>query len=127
MSAEVADILLQAKNNLIDLGAVAGKLVNSSGCVCALGAIYLAEGIIERVQFGQWYDGWGYKVVNGDNPDWDYPDTPAVIALADVISSPILSTASASVYRWNDRLVPGRLSSLLEGFDAAIAAQQSTE
>lgn len=118
MSQAIADILIKAKQNLIDFGIGSGTVVDAYGKVCALGAIYVTEGIIERINCS---GVWDYKVVNGNKSTWDYPVTDAVQALANVIESRFTGTASTIVYRWNDGT--RNLSTILDTFDKAIAMQ----
>jgi len=124
VSEEIKNILIKAKQNLIDFGVGGGSVVEPDGHVCALGAIYIAEGIIERV-LDQNNNYWDYRVVGMNKEDWhNYPDTEAVQALAHATTFRTHGTsASAAVYRWNDRIVSHHPNAVIAGFDRAIEAQ----
>jgi hypothetical protein len=100
-----------------------GSLINSSGCMCALGAIALASGLYEDKEHC-----YSRILADGIDDDVDIYSVldynPAVIKLADAIENAGYAvkwrgdaTASAKVFRFNDDASHAEVMAM---FDKAI-------
>lgn len=125
MSKETAAILRKARQNIIDFGRATATLVSyNDGSVCALGAIYLADGTVSRV-----HDGRRYSATTPDGGELNnYPATAAVVALSTTIrrhraTSEISDGAAYVVYRWNDSYAHST-DNVLDMFELAARAEE---